>query len=95
MKTQESNDLKRVEIVLGCEKQNHDDCSIMVDTLFENFRDIFEVNTTRTEIENIEYCVEGSALMRENEIEKFRKDLKNIRSADNIGVKNLKLYISK
>jgi len=95
MQVSESNQLKRVEILLRCEKQNHDNCSVMTHALMKNFKNILEANTTRTTINGNDYCVAGTALINENDIKKFKKDLKNVKSVNNVGVKNLELYISK
>lgn len=93
-RTQEPDQLKRVDILLRCEKSEHDNCSVMTHALMANFKNILEVNTTRTTIDNTDYCVAGTALVNKNSIKNFRKKLKNIKSDDDIGVKNLKLYIS-
>lgn len=91
----ESNQLKRVEIVLRCEKSNHDNCSVMTDVLMKNFKNILEANTTRTVIGDNNYCVAATALVNEKDIKKFEKNLKNVKSNNGIGVENLKLYTSK
>ena len=95
MQSSQSDQLKRVEILLRCEKPDHDNCSVMTDALMKNFKNILEANTTRTTINNNDYCVAGTALVNESEIKKFQKKLKNVKSENNIGIKNLELYISK
>lgn len=93
-RTQEPDQLKRVDILLRCEKPNHNNCSIMTQALIKNCKDVLEVNTTRTKIDNTDYCVAGTALVNENDVKNFRKNLKNVKSDDGTGVKNLKLYTS-
>lgn len=95
MKAPKSDQLKRVEILLRCEKPDHDNCSVMTHALMKNFKNILEANTTRTTIDNNDYCVAGTALVKESEIKKFKKNLKNVKSNNDIGVKELELYISK
>ena len=88
------NELKQAEILLRCEKENHDNCSVMIDALMKNFKNVLESNTTRTTIDGHDYCIAATALINDNEVKQFKNELKKLKSANNIGVRRLKMFTS-
>lgn len=69
-----------VDVLLRCSKDEHGDCAVLRDALFENFRQVTSAYTAKTEIDT-DYCVSASAIVRHGDIDRFGRRLKALRSA--------------
>jgi len=89
--------LRNAEILIRCSKPEHDNCSVMVDALMKNFKNVQQANTTRTTIGKKDYCVAATALVKTGEIRKFRNSLAHLKAKTDgrIKVKNFEVYVSK
>ncbi len=81
-----------VDVLLRCSRDEHGDCAVLRDALFENFRQVTRAYTAKTEIDT-DYCVSASAVVRHSEIDKFRRKLETLSSAD-AKVSKVKMFVS-
>ncbi len=82
--------------MLRCTKDRHTNCLPMRNAAMRSSKKILQAYTTKLNLEGTRYCVTGKALVEENNIEVFVKNLWQIRSraAKPTGVKNLKVLVS-
>ncbi len=87
--------MKEVYFMFRCTKDKHTNCIPMRNASMKSSKNILQAYTTGTTFEGTRYCVTGKALVQENEIKEFIKNLWKIKSnaAKPTGVKNIKVLI--
>ena len=83
--------LKRAELLLCCERKDHNNCSKIVDSLMSGFKTVLEANTTRTTIDGQNYCVAGSMLI--DDVKAFKEDIKRLKTDEGVGILYSKLFV--
>ena len=84
-------------VLIRCTKQSHKNCKPVRNALMKNFNNILQSYTTNSEVEGIEYCVVGKAIVKGNEIKPFQNKLKKLEAGTAsrpVGVAELKVLIS-
>ena len=91
-----NQNLKNVYFMFRCTRDKHPNCIPMRNASLKSSKNILQAYTTDTTFEGTRYCVIGKALVKENEVKDFTKNLWKIKSnaAKPIGVKNLKILVS-
>ena len=89
------NHLHNAFILIRCTKKSHKNCKPVRNALMKNFKNVLQSYTTNADVDGIEYCVAGKALVNTSEIPKFKTKLKNLTTpSKKIGVKELQVLIA-
>ncbi|MDE0091086.1 MAG: hypothetical protein OXP12_07000 [Thaumarchaeota archaeon] len=69
----------------------------MRNAVMKNFKNVLQAYTTNTNIEGVEYCVAGKALVKDSEVEKFERKLRRLKTDAKVpvGISELKMLVSK
>ena len=91
-----SRDLKNIYFMFRCTRDRHTNCIPMRNAAMKSSKKILQAYTTSIEFEGSRYCVTGKALVQENKIKDFVKDLHKIKSsaANPTRIKELKILVN-
>lgn len=89
--------VRHADILLRCFKKEHENCTVMRNALMKNFKNVTSAYTTRTMMDGTDYCVSASAIVKEGELNSFKKRLQRFkgRSPNQFKVSNVKLQVIK
>ena len=89
------NTLHNALIMIRCTKNTHKNCKPVRNALLANFKNVLHSYTTNSEIDGVEYCVVGKAIVKNSDVANFEKKLKKLHTkAGNVGVSKLSVYTS-
>ena len=93
--------IRNAEILLQCASLEHKDCAVLRDAVFYGFKGVLSayITTLIPKMKNADYCVSAHAIVKDGEINKFRKQLKELKYNTGKGkrkskVTNVKLLVS-
>ena len=88
--------IHHADVLLRCSKQEHENCAMLRDSLMKNFKNVTVAYTTRTNMDT-DYCVSASAMVKDGEINKFKKQLESLKGTgqQEFKVSKGKLFVSK
>ncbi len=82
------------DILLRCSKPEHENCAVMRNVLMENFTNVTKAYTTRTDLDT-DYCVGATAIVKDGEINSFKKQLQNFKKDSRFKVSKVKIFVNK
>ena len=88
--------IHHADVLLRCAKPEHENCAILKDALMQNFKNVTMAYTTQTNMDT-DYCVSASAMVKDGEINKFRKRLNELKGGTGqrkFEVSKVKLLVS-
>jgi hypothetical protein len=87
--------IRHADLFLQCSEPEHKHCPAMRDALMEKFSNVTMAYITKTDME-VDYCVAASAIVKDGEINSFRKALQNLKGKgkEKFNVSKVKLYVS-
>ena len=93
--------IRTAQILLQCASLEHKDCAVLRDAVFYSFNGVLSayITTLTPKMKNADYCVSAHAIVKDGEINKFRKQLKELKYNTGKGkrkskVTNVKLLVS-
>ena len=88
--------IRHADVLLRCSKPEHENCAMLRDALMQNFKNVTMAYTTLTKMDT-DYCVSASAMVKDGEINKFRKQLNELKGGTGkrkFEVSKVKLLVS-